>query len=50
MEGTEQPNQEKIRMLGVKENYKYMLKLEVESIKQAKMKEKNKKRVLQINK
>ena len=48
-EKIEQPNQERIRTLGEKENYKYMETLKLESIKEAEMKEKNKKRVPQIN-
>ena len=41
-EGIKLPNQERIRMLGEKENYKYLGKLEVNTIKQAEMKEKQK--------
>ena len=40
-EGIELPNQEKIRTLGEKENYKYLGILEVDTIKQVEMKEKN---------
>ena len=36
------PNQEKIRMLGEKETYKYLGILEADTIKQMKMKEKKK--------
>ena len=43
-EGMEQPNQEKGRTLGEKENYKYLGLLEADPIKQAKIKEKKKKR------
>ena len=39
-EGTELPNQEKIRMLEEKETYKYLGILEVETIKKMAMKEK----------
>ena len=39
-EGIELPNQESIRMLGEKENYKYLGILEVDTLKQEKMKEK----------
>ena len=42
-EGIELANQEKIRMLGEKENYKYLGILEVDIIKEAEMKEKIKK-------
>ena len=45
-EGTELPNQEKIRMLGEKENYKYLGILEADTIKQAEMKEKVRKEYL----
>ena len=38
-EGIEVPNQEKMKMLGEKENYKYFGELEVDTIKQV-MKEK----------
>ena len=44
LEGTELRNQERIGTLGEKENSKYMVKLEADTIKQAKIKEKNKKR------
>ena len=40
-EGIELPNQEKIRILGEKENYKYLGVLEADTIKQMEMKEKN---------
>ena len=49
-EGMEQPNQEKIRMLGEKETYKYLEIQEADTIKQVKMKEKILKRVSQENK
>ena len=39
-EGIELPNQERIRTLGEKENYKYLGDLEEDTPKQAKMKEK----------
>ena len=39
----ELPNQEKIRMLGEKETYKYLGILEADTIEQVEMKEKNKK-------
>ena len=39
-EGIELPNQEKIRAFGEKETYKYLGILEVDTIKQVKMKEK----------
>ena len=39
-EGIELPNQEKIRTLGEKENYKYLGILEANTIKQTNMKEK----------
>ena len=42
-EGRDQPNQERIRALGEKENYKYLGILEADTIKQVGMKEKNKK-------
>ena len=42
----EQPNQERIRTLGGKENYKYSGILEVDPIKQVKMKEKDFKKYL----
>ena len=38
MEGIELPNQEKIRILGEKETYKYLGILEAETIKQVEMK------------
>ena len=44
-EGLELPNQESIRIFVEKENFKYLGTLEVDNIKQAEMKEKNKKRV-----
>ena len=44
-EGIEQPNQEKIRTLREKETNKYLGILEVDTIKQVEMKEKNNKRV-----
>ena len=44
-EGKELPNQEKIRMLGEKETYKYLGILEADGIKQSEMKEKNKKSI-----
>ena len=50
MEGIELPNQEKIRMLREKETYKYLGILEVDTIKQADMKENFLKRVSQENK
>ena len=37
-EGIELPHQERIRMLGVKGNYRYMGILEVDTIKQTEMK------------
>ena len=40
MEGREQRNQEKIRMLGVKETYKYLEILEADIINQVTTKEK----------
>ena len=43
-EGTELPNQERIRMIGEKETYKYMGILEADSIKQGETKEKNEKK------
>ena len=46
MERIEQPNQESIRMLEEKENYKYLEILEVNIIKQTKMKEKIRKKYL----
>ena len=39
-EGIEQPNQEKIRMLGEKETYKYLRIVEPDTIRQEKMIEK----------
>ena len=39
MEGMELPNQEKIRILGKKETYKYFGILEADTIKQVEMKE-----------
>ena len=39
-EGIELPNQEKVRMLGEKETYKYLGILEVDTIKHAEMKKK----------
>ena len=41
IEGIELPNQDKIRMLGEKESYKYLVILEVDTIEHAEMKEKN---------
>ena len=49
MKGTKLPNQDRIRTFGEKENYKYLGILETNTIKQAEMKEKNDKRVLQTN-
>ena len=43
MEGIEWPNQERIRMLGELENYKFLEILESDTIKQPKMKEKEEK-------
>ena len=40
-DGIELPNQEKIRMLGEKETYKYLGILEADTIKQVEIKEKN---------
>ena len=40
MKGIELPNQERIRMLGAKESYKFLGVLEADTIKQAEMKEK----------
>ena len=48
-EGIELPNQERIRTLGEKENYKYLAILETDTIKQVDMKEKILKRVSQKN-
>ena len=45
-EGIELPNQEKLRTLGEKENYKYLGILETDTIKQQEMKEKIKKEYL----
>ena len=39
-EGIEQPNQEKIRILGEKENYKYLAILEVDTINKQRRKKK----------
>ena len=47
--GMELPNQNKIRNLGEKETYKYLGILEIDTIKQEEMKEKNQERVLQEN-
>ena len=44
-EGLELQSQECVRSLGEKENYKYLGILEADTIKQAKMKEKIKKRI-----
>ena len=44
-EGIELSNQEKIRMLGEKEIYEYLVILEADTIKQAEMKEKNSKSI-----
>ena len=41
--GMKLPNQDKIKTLGEKETYKYLVTLEVETIKQVEMKEKIKK-------
>ena len=46
MDGIELPNQEKIRVLGEKETYKNLGILEVDTVKQVKMKEKIKKEYL----
>ena len=46
-DGMEQPNQEKIKTLGEKETYKYLDILEVNTIKQVKMKEKIKRKYLE---
>ena len=46
-EGIELLNQESIKHFGEKENYKYLEVLEVDTIQQAEMKEKNKQRVPQ---
>ena len=48
-DGIELPNQERIRILGKKENHKYLGKVEADAIKQAEMKEKKNKRVSQEN-
>ena len=48
-DGMEPPNQDKIRMLGEKEMYKYS-KMEADTIKQVKMKEKNQERISQNKK
>ena len=45
-ERIEPPNQEKIRILGEKETYKYLKVLEADTIKQAGIKEKIKKEYL----
>ena len=49
-EGLERPNQERIRMVGEKDIYKYLGILEADIIKQVEMKEKNEKRVFQMTK
>ena len=46
---TEQTNQECIRVLDEKENYKYLIILEADIIKQMEMREKNKKSLPQKN-
>ena len=46
---TELPNQEKIRTIREKETYRYLGKWEVDIIKQAETKEKNKKRIPLMN-
>ena len=46
VEEIELPNQEKIRILGEKETYKYLGILEVDTIKQAEMNEEIKKEYL----
>ena len=46
MDVIELPNQEKIRILGEKENHKYLKILEADTIKQAEMKEKKPKEYL----
>ena len=43
-DGIELPNQEKIRILGEKETYKYLGISEADAIKQVKMKKKKKKK------
>ena len=45
MEGMELSNQERIRMLGEKEDYKYLGILEIDTIKQVEKKEKKYKRI-----
>ena len=45
MEGIELPNQEKIKMFGENEIYKYLGILEADAIKQEEMKEESKKRI-----
>ena len=45
-EGTDLPNQDKIRTLGEKETYKYLGILEADTIKHVKMKDKIKKEFL----
>ena len=42
-DGMELPNQDKIKTLGEKENYKYLRILEADTIKHAEMKDKRKK-------
>ena len=49
-EGLERPNQERIRIVGEKDIYKYLGILEADIIKQVEMKEKNEKRVFQMTK
>ena len=44
------PNQERIRTFGEKENYKYLGILEMDTIKQVEIKEKNNKILCQKNK
>ena len=44
MKGIELPNKENIRMLAEIETYKYLGKLEADTIKQEEMKEKNEKK------
>ena len=46
MEGKELPNQERIRMVGGKENYKFLGMLEVDTLRQGEMKEKIRKEYL----
>ena len=48
-EGRKMTNQESMRTLSEKENYKYSAILEADTLKQKEMKEKNKKRVLKKN-